>query len=353
MDETTFKIVDGLSRSLGMQLSIRELTKQISKIHGSAYYANVYNRLRSLSEEGIVSLTKAGKSSLVSLNFGNYLILDLLAEMELTKKHELLKKREGLRPLLGGIEEACRNLYLISSVCLIDPERNMSLNRAELLVLFQKPIEESRNDAEAIRKTILNLQAMYNIRVDYLMLDKGEFLQLLSSEEANPLTEMLANKLAFFSPQSFWALIRGASEKGFRIKFARESTDPARLSEQELACNLARYGYKEFGAEAGQGKDVCIEYVVTSLLMRRNARRSEAIPVILVKNQPNYDLLIFLSQKYGTSGKLLGLLKALDKVRSTKAVKRAIGTLEDMEVRAIRASQSSIKERMRLYNAVR
>ena len=37
MDETTLRIGDGLSRSLGLQLSINELTKEIARLHGRAY----------------------------------------------------------------------------------------------------------------------------------------------------------------------------------------------------------------------------------------------------------------------------------------------------------------------------
>src|SRR3989337_431208 len=136
MDETTLKIVDALSRSLGMQLSINELTKEIARLHGRAYYANVYNKLRRLSKEGPVALTKAGKSSLVSLNFTSYLTMDLLPAMELARKHDLLKRRESLRLLLAGIGEELEDFYLVNSFCLINPEGNISLNRVELLILL-------------------------------------------------------------------------------------------------------------------------------------------------------------------------------------------------------------------------
>ena len=352
MDETTLRIVDGLSRSLGMQLSINELTREIARLHGKAYYANVYNKLRRLSKEGTVALIKAGKSSLVSLNFGSYLTTDLLTEMELTRKHDLFKRRESLRLLLAGIEEELKDFYLVNSLCLINPESNVSLNRAELLILLQKAAEESKSDAEAIRRSLMNLQALHNMRIDLLILGKDEFLELLKAEERNPLKEMLSNKIAFHAPQSFWSVIKDGLARGSRIRFEREAINPRKMPERTLAYNLARFGYKELGTEIEREENICIELVVTSLLTGKDARRIDAIPVVLAKNQANYNLLVFLSQKYNVSGKLLGLLKALNRIKPEKQLETVIDTLEAMKVGEVKADQSSIRERLRLYNAI-
>lgn len=352
MDETTLRIVDGLSRSLGMQLSISGLTKEIARLHGRAYYANVYNKLRRLSEEGIVALTRAGRSSLVSLNLGSYLTMDLLTEMELARKHDLLKRRESLRLLFAGIEEGLKDFYLVNSLCLINPKGNTSLNRAELLILLQKAAEESKSDAEAIRKSLMNLQALHNIRIDFLILGKDEFLEILRTEEKNPLKEMLSNKIAFYAPQSFWSVIKDGLARGSRISFEREAINPGKIPERTVAYNLARFGYKEIGTKIQREENICIELVVTSLLTGKDARRLDAIPVILAKNQANYNLLVFLSQKYNVSGRLLGLLKALNRIKPEKRLETAIDTLEAMKVGEVEADQSSIRERLRLYNAI-
>jgi len=352
MDETTLRIVDGLSRSLGMHLSINELTKETARLYGRGYYANVYNKLRRLNSEGTVTLTRAGKSSLVSLNFGSYLAMDLLTEMELARKHDLFKRRESLRLLLAGIEDHLKDFYRVNSLCLINPESNISLNRAELLIILQKASEESKRDAEAIRRSLMNLQALHNMRIDLLILGKDEFLELLKAEERNPLKEMLSNKIAFHAPQSFWSLIKDSLARGSRIRFEREAINPRKMPERTLAYNLARFGYKEMGTEIEREENICIELVVTSLLTGKDARRIGAIPVILAKNQANYNLLVFLSQKYNVSGKLLGLLKALNRIRPEKQLEIAIDALEAMKVKEVKADPSRIRERLRLYNAI-
>ena len=352
MDETTLRIVDGLSRSLGMQVSINQLTKEIARLHGRAYYANVYNKLRRLSKEGTVALTKAGKSSLVSLNFTSYLTMDLLTEMELARKHDLLKGRESLRLLLAGIEEQLKDCYLVNSLCLIDPERNISVNRTELLILMQKAAEESKSDAEAVRRSLMSLQALHNIRIDFLILGKDEFLELLKAEERNPLKEMLSSKIAFYAPQSFWSVIKDGLARGSRIGFEREAINPRKMPGRTLAYNLARFGYKEMGIEIEREEDICIELVVTSLLTGKNAWRADGIPVILAKNQANYNLLVFLAQKYNVSARLLGLLKALNRIKPEKQLETAIDTLKAMKVEEVKADPSSIRRKLRLYNAI-
>jgi hypothetical protein len=92
MDKTTFRILDTLSRDLGTPTSINELTKKIKETHGTAYYKNIYDKIQDLKKQDIISLSEIGKSSIITLNFNNYRLTDILAEMELKKKQEFLKK---------------------------------------------------------------------------------------------------------------------------------------------------------------------------------------------------------------------------------------------------------------------
>ncbi len=349
MDETTFRIMDALSRELGNALSINELTKWIEELHGSAYYANIYKAMRNLNNEGIINLTKTGRSSLVSLNFRNYTIIDLLTEMELKRKHEILKKKTELQLLLADIDKQFKDLYHIKSICLINPEMNMKLNRAEFLILLHTSPEET---CDGIRKAIQTPQRTHDMKIDYLMINKDEFLDLLKSEERNPLREMLSDKIVFFNPQAFWMEIIAVLETGIHIRLERRETNPAKISEQDLVYNLTRFGYKETGTQIEQGENICVEYIVTSILMQNDARRIQAIPIILAKNRANYNLLIFLAQKYEQPSRLLGLLKALNRIKPMEEVGEAIRGLEATHVKEIKASVANIREKMRLYHAI-
>ncbi|MBI2938790.1 MAG: hypothetical protein HYY22_11380 [Thaumarchaeota archaeon] len=351
MDETTFRILDTLSRALGKPLSINELNRKMQELHGTAYYANTYRKLQALTEQGSITLTKAGQSSLATLNFGNYPLIDMLAEMEIKRKQTFLEKQAELQMLFMEIETYCSQMSAMISVSATRPERNRKLNRAELLILLHPEGSQHHEQTLAIHNLMQIIQRMHTIRIDYLILSGSELSSLLASEEKNPVQEMLADEIAILNPQGLWYEIRNAHQHGLQIKTSEKETNPSKIPERNIIHNLARFGYKELGPALEKGEGICIEYIITAILMEKDARRIAAIPIILAKNRPNYNLLTFLSQKYGLSGRLLGLLKALDKIRHTKETEAAIKSLEAMNVKEIEADEENIMKKMRLYNA--
>lgn len=350
MDKTTFRILDTLARGIGRPISINDLTGKIARRYGGAYYANVYKKLLSLNKEGIVNITKVGNSSVTSLNFKNYFMVDLLTEMELKKKQEFLGNRTEGQMLFLDLDNYCSDLPFIKSISLIYPERNARLNRAELLILIKTQDSGTR---DTLDKIFTSLQRIHNTKIDYLILTKDAFLELLKSDETNSLKEMLSNQITILFPQAFWAEIRSILEKGIQFAFSDAETNPAKIPEQDIAYNLARFGYKEIGPKVEQGEKISIEYITASILMKDDARRKNAIPIILAKSKANYALLIFLAQKYGLSGKLLGLMKALKKIKPVAELHEAIRTLEAMDVKETKADEKAIKAKMRLYNEIR
>jgi len=166
------------------------------------------------------------------------------------------------------------------------------------------------------------------------------------------LKEMLYDKITFHGPQDFWSHIAAALAKGHRIALLEAETNTAKISERDLTFNLARFGYKEIGPELREGRRICIECIIASIMMKGDSRRIEAIPILLAKNKPNHSLLIFLSEKYGLSGRLIGLLKALDEIKPSKEAAVTIGILESLKPKEIRANNKSIEEKMRLYGAI-
>ncbi len=136
-----------------------------------------------------------------------------------------------------------------------------------------------------------------------------------------------------------------------------EETNPAKIKERDMIYNLARFGYVEFGPQIKQGRTVCLEYVITAILFQNDARRTDAIPIMIAKNTKkiNYDLLLFLSRKYNFEGRILGMLRTLRNLvaHAMKGVDEPIRLLEAMKIEEIKADQKSIKEKMRLYNVIK
>lgn len=354
MDEATYRILDILSRSIGASLSINELTGKIENTYGGAYYANINEKIHDLAKDGVITLSKAGRSSLISVNFNNYLMTDLLAEMELRRKQFFLQGRQEMQMLMMEIDTYLHSFLLIKSISLINPERNTKLNKAELLIHLRRTERDKVEESKiGIHILLDNLQKIHNIRIDYMVLEDKMFLNLLKSDDINPAREMLSNKIVILNPQDFWLEIKNAGE-GIKMISAENETNPAKISEDDIVFNLARFGYTEFGPKVKQGRFICIEYIITAIMFQNNARRIDAIPVILAKNsdKTNYDLLLFLARKYGFGGKMLGILKALRNLvaHGMKVIVEPIHLLEAMKIEEIKADQKSIKEKLKLYN---
>lgn len=349
MDTPTLRILDTISSHLGDSLSINQLTERIKDTYGVAYYANIYQKLQELKKKGLLNLDNMGRSSIIKLNFQNYLLVDFLSEMEIEKKMELLKNRNDLLIFLTEMDKSLNETCAIKSISFINPARNIKLNRIELLFLLRKT-SDYHNETVRLYSEMLKLQNKYNLRVDSLILGEDDFSDLIRSDEINPTKEALSRKTTFFCPQAFWSEIREIAEKT-EIKYIKTETKPASISDLDIVYNLGRFGYKEFGLKIEQGQKFCIEYLITALLLLDDPRRLEAIPIVLAKNSFRSNLLAFLVQKFGTAGKLLGLLRTLQKIRSSSEIDDTLDILKIFNLEETPTDEQSILQKMRLYNA--
>jgi len=349
MDKSTLQILDLLSSNLDNSLSISALTKKINEKYGTAYYANIYQKLQKLKGQDLINLNQIGKSSIIELNFQNHFLLDFLTEMEIEKKLDFFKNKPELLPLLIELERSLNDICSIKTLSSIKTERNIKLNRLELLFLLKKS-SQYHNETISIYARILDLQKKYNIRITSLILDQKSFSELIRSNETNPIREALPHILNLFCPQSYWGEIRQIKEKS-KIRNILNEIKPTKISHSDLIYNLNRFGYKEFGWNIEKGKKICIEYITTALLLQSDVRLFEAIPVIISKNSFDTNLLIFLSQKFGTSKKLLGLLRILRKFKPKNEISKTIEILETLRIEEIPADEKNILKKMRLYDA--
>jgi len=358
MDDTSYRILDILSRNLGRPISINELTKKIDEIHRGAYYANIHERIQDLKRQKIIAVIKAGRSSLLSLNFENYLITDMLAEMELKRKQDFLREKQEFAMLMLEVDTYLRDIPLIKSISLMYPEKNAKLNRAEILIQLREShnrgiIENTKIDIHSI---IDNLQKVRNSRIDYVILEYEDFLNLLKSDEINPIREMLHNKIVILHPQDFWMTTKIAVENGIKIIAEKDETNPAKIIEEDLVFNLARFGYTELGPKIKQGRLICLEYIISKIMLSKDERRTDAVSIILAKNKnTNYDLLLFLGRKFDFSGKILGILNALRSlvVHNMQNIEEPIKLLEAMKIEEFKINTKNLKEKLRLYNVIR
>ena len=346
MNGTELRVLEAMSKRVGEPISIRQLTSEMKRESGSAYYPNIYRALSSLEKEGVVTMEKEGRASIPTLNFASYLLLDALTEMELQKKREFLRKWPHDWPLFESQERDLGDLPSVESILLFDPERNAKLNRAEPLILME---EKDKAREGKVEKAAREMGTRFNVRVEPLVMAGAELIERVRSPEKDLFKEMLSDMVVLCMPQNFWKLIRNAAIRGVRIKFDPDRTDPSRIGEKDVAYNLARFGYTEIGSEAERGRDFSVEYTVSSALLDEDKRRIAAVPVLLAKNKIDYLLLGFLSRRYGFAEKLLGALIAIIKVVPSKEIEHAIAAMSGAGVRPAKIDEAHIRQTLRLY----
>jgi hypothetical protein len=95
-----------------------------------------------------------------------------------------------------------------------------------------------------------------------------------------------------------------------------------------------------------------LRYITTVLLLQNDARLQEATPIILAKNRFKSNLLAFLSQKFDTAGKLLGILNILKEIKLMQEISQTIDLLNALNTEEIPADKESTLQKLRLYNAL-
>ncbi len=360
MKDAEFKILDLLSREIGNAISIRQLNEKISNIHGSSHYPAIYSQIQELAKKKILNIDKHGKSSIPSLNFAHPLLIDNIAQVELGNKIYFLEERKDWQILILQINAYLREFSMIRSVLIINPETNAKLNRIEFIILLCR--EETKKESKDIRTNLELLQRVHNIRIDYLMLDESSFENLLRCEDANTIKQVMSDKIVMLYPQSFWFMIKNILDKGMRIKVGEKSVLLAKIPEQDIVFNLARFGYKEMGTKIIQGKLIGIEDLVTSVMLKKDGiRRLEAIPIILAKNKGkiNYPLLVFLTTKFKMIRQLYNILKVLDEITPTNKIKQIMREIiyivkqkTETDSQAVELGLKDMEKKMRLYGVI-
>jgi hypothetical protein len=275
-----------------------------------------------------------------------------------------LKERVGggrrggaeLQMLFLELETHCQDLIFVRSISITNATKNLGLNRVELLILVRGTgLFLDVKELKALHTALYALQSIRNMKIDYLILTDAKLLDMLATNEVNPAKEMMtADRITFYGQQNFWHVIRAGTDTGLFLRALEGETVPSKIFETDMTHNLARFGYKEMGIELASGTDICIEYIVTAVMAKGDARRIEAIPIILAKNdnQVNYELMFFLSKKYQLSERLLGLLRALAEIVPDSVKANAmVEFMGGIRIEEIHADKKAIREKMRLYNA--
>jgi len=330
VDETTYRTLTALSRNIGRPLSITGLVHEIRRLHKSAYYANIYHAVRGLMRDGVLESSRIGRSSAVSLNLTAYPVTDLLAETEIRQKRAILASDPAARGAFTDLEGAFRR-HGVEFACATQIQRNLRLRRLELLLVVGNP------DDAGLADSIASVATRENLRIDWLGLTLGEFLDYVSSARPHPIPEMLGESNAFFLPQLFWGALSDAALQGRRVTFWTP-TDLRKLGRSDLLFNLGHFGHGLFGGSTS-GKTLCVEAAIIAALLAKERRLRAGSAVLMAKNRFSPRLLAFLAAKYAAEGRLAATVQAMkgsEQSEVLRAFLRRSGARPEMEPRQSR-----------------
>jgi hypothetical protein len=358
VNKTTLRILEVLTSEIGTGLSINNLTEKIHTRFGTGFYRDVYKNVQLLAKQGILEISKEGNSSIISINFTDSFLVDILAEMELERKRNFLQKRKEFQIWVTVLSRRIIDFSFINSISIIYPEKNAKLNRVEMLFLLSTSTD--RNDEysqrEKLQGLIDSLQNEFNFSLDALFMSPQEFIKGFRSSSINPVKEMMSNKIVIFFPQKFWLEMQNAIEKEQPLKSEEREISPLKITEEDLVSNLAMLGYKEIGTDIRPpSKLIGIEYIITAILMGNDQRRIDAVPILIAKNQDliNYDLLVFLSKKYRTYDQLFSILTALNKIKPIPRFRRMVNSWPLSHPDTLKIDLDDLQRRLRLYNVIK
>ena len=284
-------ILDCLASSLTGDISINKLSKLLKEKGFSADYKNTYQKITKLEKQKNIITKSIGNSRSIKINYSNPQTIASLAKIELTKKIDFFDKNPQFIPINQEIEEIESTF-----ISLINPQKNFNLNRIELLILTQDPLN-------AIKKCT-QIEKKFSIKIDCLALKKTEYINLIQNNSLT-ISQMLSDKLILTNQETFFTISGKILNEN---NLTNKKYSIADLNENEIRYNLTKLGYSEFG-KTNDSKELLPEETIASTLITGTARQKTALKEIITKNTPLPELLFFLTKKYSKQKELSKILQ--------------------------------------------
>jgi len=306
MNNDEIKILKYLSDRLGSGGSILEMLKDINAKYGKTYYPNIYKATKNLEKAGIIKITTEGKNKILSLNKENPFSKYYMAEIEDSKSTEIKLFRELLNDLLYLPEK-----FNIFSMASLDTENHLVLNRIELLILAKNHDE----DYDLI-KSLLKLETAYNIGIDPIIFTLDEFIKIMKSDELSPIKDLILDKYILYNSLGFWDLI---IRKDINSKYKKLNKYPQEITEEELAYNYNRFGFKLHEKLTDENK-ISLETIIFAMSINDEPRIKYGSIVLLKKNidKINPPYLFYIYKRYEELGRLKNMILSLIELRALK-----------------------------------
>jgi len=339
MNNDEIKILKYLSDKLGSGGNILEMLKDINTKHGKTYYPNIYKATKHLEKAGIIKITTEGKNKIISLNKENPFSKYYMAEIEDSKMIKMDIFRELLNDLLSLPEKI--NIFSMAS---LETKHHLALNRMELLILAKNHDE----DYELI-KLLLQVESIYNIGIDPIILTLDEFIKIMKSDELSPIKDLILDKYILYNSLGFWDLI---IRNDINSNYKKLNKSPYKITHKELAYNYNRFGF-ELIEELSNEDKISIETLIFAMSINDEARIRYGSIIVLKKNidKINLPYLFYIYKRYNKLGLLRSMILSLIEAKgleTNKNIKQYIDLMK--EDPNIKFDLNTIKEYIKLYS---
>ena len=302
MNKEETKILSYLSDNFGDGGNILEMSKGIDKRYWPAYYPNIYNTARKLAKIGVIDIEHEGNSKLVRLNTENPLSTYYISEIENYKNQKIAIPKEMLSSILNLSQK-----FDIFSICALDPERCLKINRLELLILIR-----NHDESSYLLENVLQMESTYNIKIDPIILTPDEFAKLMKGGEMDLIKDLILSKNILYNSDGFWELIK---QRKIDTSYRKLGKYPQDLTSEELSYNYNRFGYR-LNESAKTSNKLSIELTIFSMSINEEIRIKYGAIILLYKNISKINLahLYYLYKRYDDLGIFKGILLSLAKL---------------------------------------
>jgi hypothetical protein len=299
MNKEEMKILSYLSDNLGNGGNILEMSEGINKRYGPAYYSNIYNTIKKLKKMGIIAIEPEGKNRLIKLDMGNPFSTYYMSEMENHKASQITIPKEILGSILGLAEKS--NIF---SICALETEKYLKMNRIEILFLTRKHNEDDR-----LIESLLRIESAHSIRIDPIILTIDEFIKIMEADELSPIKDLILNKYILYNSDGFWGQIK---RHRINAKYKKLNKFPQDITREELAYNYNRFGYR-LHEEIKPSDKISLETVIFSMSIKEEARIKYGAIILLYKNieSINWAYLFYMYKRYEELSRFKSILLSL------------------------------------------
>jgi predicted nucleotidyltransferase len=165
--------------------------------------------IRKFSGEGLIREKKVGNSSLLSLNLDNDKVYQYMAIANTEKLGVPVQRSIGIIR-----EEIDKITHFYSLVIFGSYATNEQKGGSDLDIAVFVETDEKRNDIEA---AVNSAAQKTPVGVDFHMIAKAEFIEMLANEEENLGKQIARKHLAVHNHRIFYELVKEGMKRGFDV----------------------------------------------------------------------------------------------------------------------------------------